>query len=125
MTVSVMKFIEVKAPGTVYNLICFKFGGEEKFFADKGFKSHNYIAGIVLGPNTSILVDMCFSYGGYATEKAGYSDAGDLSAAWQHILRFFDKLPGRCVLYIKRSDDEEFGWIVDRVEELEKEVIAK
>jgi len=113
MPVSAMKFIEVKAPATVYHLLCFKIGGEESFFDEKGFRSYNYIVGIVLGPNSSLLIDTVGGHGEYATEKAGFVHAGDLATAWQYILRFFDRLQERGVLTLIQSADEEFGFSVE------------
>ena len=93
MPVSVMKFITVKTPGSEYHLLCFAFGGSEEFFKGKGFGTPNgYVAAVVLGPNSGLLMDTMFGAGMYAMERAGYFEA-DLTEAWEWILRHFDTIP--------------------------------
>ena len=88
--ISGYKFVRVSAKATEYSLICFKFGGGP-FFEEKGFGTYCYIAGIVLGPNSMLLLDREDGVGEYATERAGYY-GGDLAKAWEFILRNFERL---------------------------------
>jgi len=112
-----MKFITIRANGTEDKLIVFAFGGSEQFFVEKGFSVNlGHIAGILLGPNSSLLMDTTFGHGAYAVEKAGLT-ADYLSAAWEYILKRFDFLPERSVLELELSADDEYGWKVTDVVE--------
>ena len=113
---SVMKFVTVKAPYTEYHLLCFMLGGDEPFFYRRGFRSFNYIAGILLGPNSSLFIDTVGGRGDYAVEMAGHVNAGDLARAWQYILLQFDNLPERSVLELEPNADDEYGFTVKSVE---------
>jgi len=114
MPVSVMKFVTVRAPATEYRLMCFAFGGSEEFFTQKGFGTPvGYVAAIVLGPNPALLIDTKFGHAGYALEKAGFYNCGDLEAAWDYILKRFDDLPENSVMIVKLSAGE---WNVESYE---------
>lgn len=116
MPVSEMKLVTIKAPATEYKMMCFKFGGEEEFFKEKGYDAYNYIAGLLLGPNPSIMIDTVGGHGNYAVEMAGFVNANDLAAAWQWILRHFDVLQERGgVLQLEQDADEELGWRATRL----------
>lgn len=115
MPTSVMKFVTVKAPGMEYRLICFRFGGNEEFYAGKGFGTFNYVAGVLIGPNSALLVDRVGGHGRYALEKAGFLDSADLAKAWEYILRNFDGLPERCVMSVERSAVDWEVWEVKEV----------
>ena len=117
MPVSVMKFLTIRSD-TEYRMICFAYGGSEKFFAEKGLSTPvGHIAGVIIGPNPSLLTDTVFGSGKYGVERAGFVGNVDLMAAWRYILRHFDKLPERCVMTVEQSADIEFGWSVKTVEE--------
>jgi len=111
-----MKFVTIKAPATEYHLLCFMLGGDEPFFFGKGFRSFNYIAGILLGPNSSLFIDTVGGRGDYAVEMAGHVNAGDLARAWQYILLQFDNLPERSVLELEPNADDEYGFTVKSIE---------
>ena len=117
MPVSMPKYVTVKAPGTERQLLCFKFGGDE-FFKKRGFSEFDYIAGIVLGPNSALLVDRVGGYAWYAVEKAGYYNEGDLACAWQWILRHFDTLPEKAVVVLESDRESEFRFKVKEVKEV-------
>jgi hypothetical protein len=112
-----MKLLTVKAEGTEYRLMLFEFGGDEEFFEGKGFGNFGYVAGIVLGPNSALLVDTLFGCGTYAVEKAGLNSY-DLVVAWEWILKRFDALPEKGVMILERSADSQYGWKVEEVVEV-------
>jgi len=114
-----MKFLKVKSPATSYHLILFEFGGAEKFFVEKGFStSLGHVAGIVLGANSALLMDTLYGRGDFAVEKAGFAN-GDLMAAWEWILRFYDNLPENGVMIVEQNADSCYGWNVKSVELIE------
>lgn len=120
MPISPAILVEVKAPGTRYRMIVWKFGGDEPTFKDAGYSVYDYIAGIVLGPNPALLLDRVGGVGYFAVERAGFYQAADTIAAWQWLLLHFKEDMGNILISLNQNKYRE--WKVGSVEKLEQEV---
>ncbi len=117
MPISPAIFVEVVAPATRYRLIVWKFGGGEPTLKDAGFGTYDYIAGIMLGPNSALLLDRVGGDGNYAVEKAGFFHASDIVAAWKWLLRNFKEEMGNILISLTQNKYRE--WKVDSITKLE------
>jgi len=88
-----MKLLVIRSD-TEYRVVLFAYGGSEAFFKEKGLGTPlGYVAGVVIGANPSLLTDTVFGSGRYGVERAGFMGNVDLMAAWQYIMRHWEKIP--------------------------------
>lgn len=120
MPISPAIFVEIKATATRYRMMVWKFGGDEPTLKDAGFGAYDYIAGIILGPNSALLVDRTCGFGDYAVERAGFFRSADLAAAWEWLLHNFDVERGNILISVNQNKEQE--WKVTSVEKLGQEV---
>jgi len=117
MPVGKTKCIVVQMPTSKYHILCWKIGGAEPFFTEKGYEGFGYIVGVVLGPNVAVLTERVGGNARYSMEKAGYY-ADDLEVGWRYVLTHYDRIPEECVIVV--TLDKRKRWIV----KVEEEVIA-
>lgn len=118
MPVSEVKKLVIETPTRRYSLLVMKFGGQETFFVEKGFGDYGYVAGIILGPNASVLTERIGGDAVYSLEKAGFVHVEDFAVGWRHTLLHYDLLEDASVIRVI-YDERSGTYKVKEVTEME------
>lgn len=121
MPVGKTKYVVIKTQTRKYHILCWKIGGAEPFFAEKGYWAFDCVVGVVLGTNAGLLMERVGGNARYSMEKAGFY-ADDLEAGWGYVLIHYDRIPEGldrpCVIVVTLNKRKK--WEV----KVEEEVIA-
>ena len=104
------KNLTIRGSATSYKVSVFRVPTEAEPVQKAGYRNMEYIAMIIWGPKSYLLIDSRGGYAAWSLNKAGiYCPV--LEKAWQYILDFYDVIEDGDHLEVSdRGVDLEKGW---------------